>query len=231
MNKNEIINSLLDYFFPSYCFNCNSPVNDGKVICEDCYNDIEFLRENVCNKCGLNSNECQCKFSVFHFSFITAPFINEGIAKKGIYSIKFSKNKILVDFYAQHMVKRLVEMTTEREFSFVTYVPMSFPKILKRGYNQAFLLAQKVAEMLSLPVENTLKRSMFSYTQHKSKSLQDRFENAYKSYHSIKKVHGKVLLIDDIKTSGASLDACARELLKAGAEQVFCITALIGSKN
>ena len=145
--------------------------------------------------------------------------------------LQFGNNKILTDFYAEHMVKRLVEKTEERQFSVVTYVPMNFPKYFKRGYNQAFLLAQSVASMLSLPVEATLKRTLFSSTQHKRGSVEERFINAYNSYRWIKNVKGRVLLIDDIKTSGASLEACARELLRAGADEVYCLTALVGNKN
>ncbi len=231
MSVNKIKNTLLDYFFPSYCFNCKNPVDKGKVICDECYEEIGFTNKNACFKCGLSEKECQCKFSVFHFSFLSAPFVNEEIAKKGIYSLKFFGNKILTDFYAEHMVKSFAERTEERDFSLVTYVPMSFPGYFKRGYNQAFLLAEKVAAMLSLPVEATLKRSIFSFTQHKRCSVDERFENAYRSYKYIKNVKGRVLLIDDIKTTGASLEACARELLKAGADEVYCLTALVGNKN
>jgi predicted amidophosphoribosyltransferase len=102
---------------------------------------------------------------------------------------------------------------------------------LKRGYNQAYLLAERVASMLSLPVDSTLKRTLFSSTQHKRGSAEERFENAYDSYKMKKAVKGRVLLIDDIKTTGASLEACSRELLKAGADEVYCLTALVGNKN
>ena len=231
MIKNKLKETVLNFFFPSFCFNCKSPVERGKVICDDCYADIEFANKKSCIKCGLGEKECQCKASLFHFNFITAPFINEGIAKKGVYSIKFGSNSVLADFYAEHMVKRFVENTKERDFSFVTFVPTSFPRYFKRGYNQARLLAEKVAETLSLPVKSALKRRWLSSTQHKSKTLDERFENAYDSYCFKREIKGKVILIDDIKTTGASLDACARELLKAGADEVFCLTALVGNKN
>ncbi len=231
MSENRAVNSLLDYFLPSYCFNCKSPVRKGKVICDDCYDEMEFTNEKACVKCGLYDKECQCKFSVYHFNFIAAPFINNGAAKKGVYSIKFKSNNILADFYVEHMVKRFAQKTEEREFSLVTYVPMSFPKFLKRGCNQAQVLAEKVAEMLSLPLKATLKRDIFSSTQHKTGSIEERFFNAYNSYHCVQSVKGRVLLIDDIKTTGASLEACARELLRAGADEVYCLTALVGNKN
>ncbi len=223
--------ALLDFFCPSFCFNCKSPINNGKVICDECYDEIEFASDSACVKCGLSERECQCKFSVFHFNFFAAPFINDGVAKKGVYAIKFAKNKILSDFYAEHMVKRLVEKTEVRDFNLVTYVPMNITKYFRRGYNQAEVLAERVASMLSLPLEKTLKRKLFSSTQHKRSSVAERFENAYNSYVGIKSVRGRVLLIDDIKTSGASLEACARELLKAGADEVYCLTALVGNKN
>ena len=231
MSNNKLKNLLLDYFLPSYCFNCKLPTERGKVICDECYSQIEFTPEKSCIKCGLSDKNCRCKFSVFHFNFMAAPFFNDGVAKKGLYAVKFLNNSILTDFYAEHMVKCFAERTDERNFSLVTYVPSNLLKIYKRGYNQSYLLAEKVADMMSLPVKSTLKRRIFSHTQHKRSKMDERFENAYMSYKSINKVSGRVLLIDDIQTAGASLDACARELLKAGADEVYCLTALVGIKN
>ena len=67
MNKGRIKNTALDYFFPSYCFSCNNPVKRGKVICDDCYNEIEFTADETCNACGMTEKQCQCNFSIFHF--------------------------------------------------------------------------------------------------------------------------------------------------------------------
>lgn len=230
---NKAFNSFADYIMPSHCFSCSRAVKNGAVICKECYKQIEKIKTNVCDKCGMVNKNCMCKRFVYHFSGITAPFINDGIAKKGLYGIKFNSDEACVDFYAHHMTERLKSRKINLNFDFVTFVPMNFIKRAVRGYNQAELLADSVAKKLGLQVRgDVLYRSMLSATQHTSDSISERFFNAYKSYHRKNiKVSGRVLLVDDIKTTGASLEACARELLYAGADEVFCVTALISDKN
>lgn len=227
--------SFADYFIVSHCFACSRAVSNGAVICKDCYKEIEKTKENVCDKCGMDKKFCVCARMVYHFSGVSAPFKNVGIAQKGLYGIKFNSDKVSVDFYAQHMVERLKSRNKDLRFDFVTYVPMNFGKLIKRGYNQAKWLATAVAELINVQVkDDILYRSIFSRTQHIDSGITERFNNAYKSYHRRKKgktISGRVLLIDDIKTTGASLDACAKELLYAGADEVFCLVALIGDKN
>lgn len=227
------IDSLSDFFFPSHCMNCGRAIKDGKVICGDCENDIEKIEVKTCLKCGLPVRKCDCKTYVYHFSGISAPFYNEGIAKKGLYRIKFSDNKQLVPYYAQAMAETFYKNFSGIDFDYITYVPMTFLKGLKRGYNQASLLAEELSVKLDIPlIENVLVRKIFSQTQHKRKNVYERFKNAYKSYAKTGKINGgRILLIDDIKTTGASLDACAKELLYAGADEVYCLTALLSNKN
>ena len=227
------LNAVADFLFPSHCFYCSRTVTDGAVICRDCYKEIEKITENVCDKCGRAVGGCDCKRFVYHFSGVTAPFKNEGIAKTGLYSLKFAGNTACVDFYAYHMVKRLISREEDNVFNVITYVPMSPLRRARRGYNQAELLAKAVGKRLNLKVRgDLLRRTVFSKTQHKKVNVAERFENAYKSYRRTgKRIHGRVLLIDDIKTSGASLEACSRELMYAGADEVFCLTALLSDKN
>ena len=229
----KAVSAFKDYLLPSHCFSCSRAVEGGAVICRECYKEIEKTKDNVCDKCGMQKKNCVCKRFVYHFSGVTAPFRNEGVAQRGLYGIKFMSDEACVDFYAQHMVQRLKSRKINLNFDFVTFVPMNFIKRADRGYNQAELLANSVAKRLGIEVKgNVLYRSILSRTQHTFDGVNDRFLNAYKSYRrKNKKVSGRVLLVDDIKTTGASLEACARELLYAGADEVFCLTALISDKN
>lgn len=229
----SIVDFVADYFIPSHCFYCNRAVSHGGVICSDCYKVIEKTDYKVCDKCGRHISNCDCKKFVYHFSGITAPFKNEGIAKAGLYGVKFASDEACVRFYAEHMAERLKEREIDLNFDFITFVPMSLTKKIKRGYNQAELLADSLAKSLKLKVRrNLLYRSIFSKTQHKNENIDQRFRNAYQSYKRTgKKIYGRVLLVDDIKTSGASLEACSKELMYMGAEEVFCVTALISDKT
>lgn len=229
----NFIGELLDFLFPSVCFGCKKAVLGGAVICDECKNKIEYTHSTLCDKCGLNKRKCDCKKYVYHFSKITAPFYNTGIAQRGIYRLKFSQGEILTPFYAEEMLKKVKSKYAHINFSCVTFVPMSPIKRFIRGYNQAQLLAEYIAQKMEIPLKrNLLKRRFLSKTQHKSKSVGERFLNAKSSFtHKNNRQTGNILLVDDIKTVGATLDACAKALLINGAEEVFCVTAVISNKN
>lgn len=229
----KIYLSLLDFFFPSHCMSCGRAVEGGKKVCNECEKEIEKIEVRICKKCGMPEKRCDCNRYVYHFAGVCAPFFNEGIARKGLYKIKFSGIKQLVPYYAEAMIESLYKNFGDTKFDAVVFVPTNFIKGARRGYNQAEWLAEYISSRLGIPLfDKTLKRRVFSKTQHKSKSVARRFINAYKSYEKNKHLNGGTyLLIDDIKTTGASLDACSRQLLYAGADEVFCLTALIGNNR
>ena len=103
---------------------------------------------------------------------------------------------------------------------------------MKRTFNQTELFASKISEIIGKSVDATiLKKREFVSTQHEL-SLTDRFTNVRNAFYTTHRIDGKnVLLIDDIKTTGASLDECARQLKFAGARKVYCATALVGRRK
>ncbi len=225
----EIYFSILDFFFPSHCFYCGQALSNGRIICDKCEKDIERTPEMVCLTCGEHKSNCKCGNYVFYFSKACAPFYNGDIAKKGIYSLKFNGKTCNAPFFANEMVKCVQLHFDDVDFDCVCNVPAHPFRVLKRGYDQSQLLALRIAEQLNVKYENgILARRVFSRTQHKAKGVSARFVNAYNSYFSKRKIKcNKVLLVDDIKTSGASLSACARSLLYSGAQEVYCVTALV----
>ena len=113
-------------------------------------------------------------------------------------------------------------------FDFITYVPMTKFRQFRKGYNQSALLAKELSKILSIPIVHDI---LFSHkkrkSQHKTTS-KERFDNVKQIYYTKKRISGgTVLLVDDIKTTGATLDSCARQLLMCGADKVYCISALI----
>ena len=117
------------------------------------------------------------------------------------------------------------------DFSVVTYVPQSRKKSMKRGYCPAELLAKELSSRMKLPRVQVLQRIGDKEQKYVKKS--DRFANAKQNYALRKdaKISGRVLLVDDLMTTGSTLNACAELLLKAGAEEVFCVTFAIAGKK
>ena len=222
-------NCILDFFFPSHCFNCKKALSNGKIICEKCYGDIERLPEKLCLVCGHPKNECECNNFVYYYSKCCSAFFNTGIAKSGMYSLKFGGKTSNASFFSKEMADCVKRNFGDVAFDMVCNVPAHPFKLIKRGFDQSELLAREISERLGIKfVSKQIKRKIFGKIQHKSGNISDRYENAYKSYFSKKKIYNKtVLLVDDIKTTGASLNACARALLYSGAKEVCCITALV----
>lgn len=227
----KLLTKAVDFILPSHCFSCSRATENGAVICEDCYNSLETFGDRFCDTCGHTDKKCECDKIVFHYSKVIAPFKNEGVAQKGIYALKFAHKEICTDFYVHHMLKRLAHREIDLNFSGVVYVPSKLYKTFERGYNTSKLLAKGIAEKLGVKlINNAIKRRVGSEIQHENNSREQRFENGYKSYECVKKVNGRILLVDDIKTTGATLEACSRALMMSGAEEVVCLTALIGEK-
>ena len=120
-------------------------------------------------------------------------------------------------------------------FDYVTYIPMTEKQEKKRGYNQGRLLAKKLAELSSIPLGDKLIVKLYKTdTQHKCNNISERYGNLLGAYDVNPEydIVGKIiLLVDDVKTSGATLNECSKMLYLNGAESVYCITATLGNKK
>ncbi len=228
-----IIDSFLDALFPNKCVSCGEIIPKDESLCDLCFEYLPCTNaDNRCKVCGCVKRDCQCKYHVFHFTATTAPLYNTGSAKDVMYAFKFRKKLEFADFFAERMILSVKTDFYGVNFNAVTYVPLPLMRELKRGYNQSRELALRIAKALELPlVENALGCNTKRYAQHKTK-LGDRFKNVKGAYYPNLSLKGRtVLLVDDIKTTGATLDECAKALLKAGANEVYCVTGLITKRK
>jgi ComF family protein len=169
---------------------------------------------------------------VFHFKSAVAPFKNDGIAKTAMYRYKFKRTPGAELFFGREMAKTVRSVYYDISFDGVAFVPMHPRRQMKRGFNQAEQFARVLADIMGLKLYDKLLSAKYSKVTQHSSSLKERFANVKDAYTFNHKVTGKtILLVDDIKTSGASLDACAKQLLLAGAENVYCITGLVTDKE
>ncbi len=149
-----------------------------------------------------------------------------------MYSFKLARRKEIGELFARQMALSVKQGFGNVEFDGVCYVPSSIGVRLKRGYNQSEVLARRIAELLNLPLMTDFIKVKSKHKGQHSMSFKQRFENVKGVYFTQGKTRAKtVLLIDDIKTTGATLNECARALKKAGAINVFCVTGLITQKK
>lgn len=224
MKNSEFINCL----YPNKCAACDEIIGNGRVLCEYCSVFINNINYNdFCVKCGLPKEQCRCKYREYRFSGVIGVYKNEGIARKAYYSYKFSHREELAGFFAGKAAMAVKRLYGDLKFDAVVSVPTIMRSKLKRGFDHSRVIARKLAEILNIDYQDGILRvKPFRNMQH-NHSLADRLENVRGKYYTVNKLKGKrILLFDDIYTSGATLDECAKELLFAGAREVYCVSIL-----
>ena len=225
----EIVSAL----FPNTCIGCDDIIDEDEFLCDYCYSMIERYELNkFCTKCGNPKKQCNCKNNIFYFDGCVAPFKNNGIAKRVIYSFKFRHRESLADYLAEQMALTVKQCYYDTKFDAVCCLPIERLKGMRRGYNQTRILAEKVAKLLNLPFyDNILGFRKRKKLQHRI-PFNERFKNIKDVYYVKTPLKNKtVLLVDDIKTTGATLSECAKELLAAGSNRVYCVTGLITERK
>ena len=154
------------------------------------------------------------------------------IARNALYSYKLGRRQGNASFLAQEMANAVKKEFSEIEFDAIVGVPTTIKSRIKYGFSPVNELCFAMQELLGVKFsKNFLKCHNFYRTQHRL-DFSKRFENAYKKFYCKGRFDGKtILLVDDIKTSGATLSHCARQLKFAGADKVYCVTALAGVLN
>ena len=225
----KVFKLIIAALFPQTCAVCGSVIAEDECFCDYCYEMIERTSgDNRCLKCGLPKKNCDCSKYIFRFSGCTAPFYYRDFSKRAMFTFKFRRRTDLGKMFARHMALCVNESFHGVDFDCVTCVPMDKWSKLKRGYNQSEILAEELSKILNLPfARNLLGGRKKKHSQHKLPNRK-RHDNVKGKYYCNHKVNGKtILLVDDIKTTGATLDECTVQLLRNGAERVYCVTGLI----
>ena len=204
--------------YPRTCVVCRELITTNENICENCVPFI-FPTSNGCRGCG--QKKCQCDLKDHIYDKCLAAYVYDGKLKDAYCRCKFRGERSRYKFYADELAKVFGEELSALDYDFVTVVPGSHSKKQNGGYNFAELIARKFAHNIHLPFMNVLKKVRKLDVQH-NLSIKDRRQNVRGAYRVkgkyISDVNGKkVLLVDDIRTSGATLDECTRELKFAGA--------------
>ena len=218
---------LFDIIFPSKCACCSSPVSfSDRNLCKSCAEKIEYIKDE-CPVCSgvVENNACViCSGRKFyparHFSLID--YSQE--VRELLHGIKYNGLKRAVKILSDIAVAW--PELSGIHCDLITSVPMNQKKRWKRGFNQCELIAKTISKKIKAPYENILLEKTDAGKQNEL-GYRDRFLNVIGRYkvQSKSKFMGKtVLLVDDIFTSGATVNECARILLENGAFQVFSLS-------
>lgn len=213
----------LDLLFPRWCIGCGK---EGDYICRACCELLPAISPPICPKCGRPQSQgilCgDCRDAPAQIDGIRAPFVFEGIVRQAIHELKYRNLRALVPTMVGWLHDYLVENSIPADV--LVPVPLHRKRLRDRGYNQSALLAGELGRLSGLPVvTDGLVRHRYAAPQARSAGVSERQRNVADAFICPdRRFQGKkVLLIDDVSTSGATLNACAGALKSAGTAQVW----------
>ena len=217
------LSALADLFYPERCVGCERRASD--VLCRTCFDTLPRVGSPVCGRCGLPTAFAtfvceECKNVDFGFQSARAPLKYDGVGKQVVHALKYRGYKRVVGRLAAPL---MLQVVGEGHFDAVVPVPLHSSRLRKRGFNQAELLARGVAEKLKATVSDTLEVVRGTRDQVELSAAQRR-ANVAGAYTATKPLRGKILLIDDVFTTGATMSACAGTMVRAGAKEVHALS-------
>lgn len=211
------------------CVNCGKDEFDGLGFCSDCLKDVHFNNGKTCKRCGVgidgDEDFCgNCAFEKVYFDKSYAVFDYDGAVQHAIWQMKFRGKGRSAKIFAKYLVYYAVKHNLV--FDAVCYPPMSKKSLRRRFYNHSGLLARYFCDIMDcseLYCDALVKVKETERQEQLNK--QDRKENLIGAYKINADIKGKrVLVIDDVKTTGATLNECAKVLKRAGAVEVIGLT-------
>lgn len=192
--------------------------------CVLCRKLLKKRETDLCHDCRCDAPELPVlKINIPFIAKWTAVWYYTGNVRQSIHRYKFLSRTGYRKFYARQLVRKLQEREMDSAFDLITWIPVSRRRKLKRGYDQSFLLAERVAAELNTRPVKLLKKIRHTKAQSSLKDAAARRANisgAYRAVNTEQIIGKRILLIDDILTTGATASECARTLLIAGATEV-----------
>lgn len=205
----ESVVSLL-YPYKNQCVICG--IYTEKGICKNCYSKINWCRGNF----YIKEEEFKvCCYSTAYYS---------AVMKELILALKYRKSFISGEILANCMVEKIIKENISCDL--ITYIPSDKKSLKKRGFNQSEFLAKKIGNSLNIPVKNTLIKTK-STKEQKSLDRENRWKNlkdGFKVVNKNKIIDKKVILIDDIITTGATVYFASKELYNANIKELNVLT-------
>ena len=229
MKKKKFIVKLL---YPQRCKYCNNVIDIRREICHTCENTLQKIEGDICKYCGMSASDCNCGHKKHYYKYICAPFYYEGAASRAIWRFKFRNATNLSEVFAEDMAECFNNHYNGYDFDLCTFVPSSKDALKKRGYNQAELLAKEFCKLTNIECKELLLKTKETKIQHDLVSVErsGNLAGAIEVKFDVDLENKRILLIDDIKTTGSTLNECAKMLLIGGAAEVFCLTVAVTNK-
>jgi len=231
----RILDNITDLFFPRRCAICDKVIATDTGICECCKKKVRSLHGDTCMKCGkkMTANKVYCfdcmrrshdferNFSVFEYPVI----------RESLYRFKYRGRAEYAAYYAKEAYKLHAKRIMELHADAIVPVPLHKSRFRKRGYNQAYELAMELSMLTGVPVYEGLIKRVKSTKALKTLDVRERQNNLKKAFLIIQNdvKLNTIIVVDDIYTTGATIDAVARTFKDAGVGCVYSLTVAVGN--
>lgn len=228
---NALLKSLIWFLYPAQCRHCGENLDpaDGYYICKSCWDKVEYIEKPYCEKCGFPSDPhsalpekvFSCANCPPQFSFNKArsiAYYNTAIGE-AIRLLKDNGKTVMADKLADIMVEGMNKLLNPKDYDCIIPVPLHRKKMRKRGYNQMELIGRKVGEKVGIPLETKSLIKVKDTPPQRGLSGKERIQNIKGSFSVINPINIKgkrILLIDDVMTTGSTINECAKTLVKEG---------------
>ncbi|MDR2889040.1 MAG: ComF family protein [Lachnospiraceae bacterium] len=229
---------MINIFFPRRCPVCDDVVRSSEgLICLHCRPRLKYITDPICMKCG---KKLMTAVEYCHDCIGRQHMYDRGMAlydyrsiADSIYRFKYQGRREYADFYGREMGKYLGEEIKSLQSDVLLPVPIHRQRMRERGYNQASVLAKAISRELGIPVADKLMIRQRKTTPQKELDPTERQNNlkkAFKIFRNDVKLD-TVTVIDDIYTTGSTIDAIAVELRRVGVRRVYFVALSIGQGN
>lgn len=229
----KITDRILNMLYPRRCVMCDAVLpGDGDGVCKDCKQGVHIVTEPYCLKCGKMLERAQeeyCEDCLLHphvYQSGRSLFVYDGPVKKSLYRFKYAGRKEYAKSYAHFTELYLGEYIRQIQPDALLPVPLHRKRYQRRGYNQSEVFAVELGCRMNIPVVTKMVQRVKNTLPQKELDLSERQNNLKKAF-KINKNDVKlntIIIIDDIYTTGSTIDALSAVLKEAGVQNIFFVT-------
>ena len=245
MFKDAFKEVFMNLVAPKACIICDDSLKMETEIqlCDECRAELPFIKGTTCAICGIPISDTyvdiycgRCKSKKYRFESNISVFEYKDDIKEALKRMKFGNRETWIAETAGKLLAIRIKEKYERvNFDCIINVPCSLPRRFRRGFDQSAMIADVVSEILGIEmyddvlykIKNNRKQSTIEDAKEREKNVR----GAYEIYRYDKIIDKTVLLIDDIFTTGSTINECARMLKNAGASIVYTATVAISMKD
>lgn len=225
----NVLKYILNLIYPPKCIFCKDMLDINKLynqyICDKCYGKLPIISDSYVSLKNRDIDN-DLAFKEYYFRDCISKFFYEFPVSSAICDFKFHNKHSFALPFAKYLASLVSRFYADISFDFVTYIPMFKRKEFERSYNQAKLLAMHLSKTLKIPLANLLIKVKNNSPQHnlnldeRKDNIKGVYEFSYKEDVSQK----NILLVDDIVTSGYTLNEASKILVSVGVANVYCVT-------